>query len=202
MKLFKRFGIIIVIIALCVLWAVRYINLNAKYINRHIETIEFKIGEVVTFDEDYIAWGMNANGYSLRVDDFRIIEYDESILLLPSTNIDVAYNDYMPTPERVGLVTITLLNDYSDAEGIWLPELILHGIDMYSDLNLELLSVLNPILNDSLGVTLFPNTEHSFILPYNLRKMHYNSHTWSNMDDREFLLQITRFPKTKEIVVQ
>jgi hypothetical protein len=92
-----------------------------------------------------------------------------------------------------------LKRGFVTTEGVMLFELTLHGLDMYSDLNLELLDAMNPVLVGAPGVSLAPHTEYTLRLPYNLRKMHYTSETWDNMHNRKFWLKLTSFPTVKEI---
>jgi hypothetical protein len=191
------FGIITV---LSTLWVIRYNALNAAYSRRDVITATYAVGDVVPFDKDYISWGMTAAGYSMSVDSFSIMDYDECIEFFNLSPNSVA--DELSPPERVGIATVTLYNDTSDAPGVMLFELMLHGLDMYSDINLELLVSINPALNGVYGVSLAHHTEYVLYLPYNLRKMHYSTRTWNNMDKRKFWLQLTSFPTLKDVNVQ
>ena len=98
-------------------------------------------------------------------------------------------------------VYITLCNVDSNAEGIMLTELKLHGIDQNVPLDWSVLDVINPVLSGNLGVALSQGSRYQLILPYSLRQRDFLS-AWENIDKYSLFLQLTSFPTVKEIQVQ
>ncbi len=84
--------------------------------------------------------------YGICVDNFLIQNYqafmDENDYPIPEGE---------NPPQKIALVTVTLYNKDSTADGVMLPELMLHGVDSYSNLNWDLLYAANPVLNNKLG---------------------------------------------------
>lgn len=184
---------------LCVTgWFWRYHTLNSYYAAMDDSTrIVYKKGEIVPFGQDYIETGVTANGYSIRVDDFAIMDFDE---LLHS--LSAAQNEVYTSPDAVALVYATLFNEESDAEGIMLTDFDLHGIDNYANIDWELLDLVNPILEGSKGISLSPHTEYRIVLPFALYEEYVGDDTWKKLEAYEWFLHITVYPAEKDIKVQ
>ena len=74
-----RIGVVVVAI-LSVAWVWRYVSLNAYYDSLYdISYDKYTIGEIVPFEQDWIGGYNQAEGYSVRVDDFVITDYDSYV---------------------------------------------------------------------------------------------------------------------------
>lgn len=194
----KYVSLLVVTLILVGAWASRYVSLNNYYKSLSDNTREvYDINVIVPLEDDYINKGMKADGYSIRVDGFEIVEYESYVKSL-STDIPTA----ALTPEKLGLVYITLYNAESDAPGIMLTELKLHGMDNYVGMNWDVLAAANPVLANGYGISLSPNTEYSIVLPFDLFEMYFGSDTWRNLEAYEFFLHVTAFPTEKDIRVR
>ena len=116
---------------------------------------------------------------------------------------ELGYTETMiEPPERLAIVEVAHKNDGSSDPGVMLPELTLHGLDFYTDMNLGLLVELNPVLEGNYGISLPDNSECRLTLQYNLRESQLSRNAWNRLDELPMLLQVTAYPTTKEIVLQ
>lgn len=189
---------LIVVFVLAGGWIWRYDSLNQYYemITNNAQEVH-SIGDTIHFEQDYIDYGLEADGYSLRVDSFELIDFDEYIC---SQNIEPAQFDNRPN--KVALVSITIMNDGSKADGVALAELELFGIDEWLPVNYELLDTLNPVLKGNLGISLAEGTEYQVVLPYGLYKNSFSSGTWNHLDEYNFFFQVTAYPTRKIVRMQ
>lgn len=174
-----------------------YIKTNRFYRDiSNLSVLEYSIGNEVPFEEDFLEYGINANGYIITVDKFEIVNYDEYIC---SNSIQTG--ETLIKPEKIALVYITLANMNSVSNGIPLTELILHGIDSCIPMNWKLLSDFNPVLQGSNGIRLNEGDSYSLVLPYNLYKRYFKSFVWRNIEDYPLFLRVTSYPTAKDILV-
>lgn len=191
-----RIGVVVVAI-LSVAWVWRYVSLNAYYDSLYdISYDKYTIGEIVPFEQDWIGGYNQAEGYSVRVDDFVITDYDSYVR---SAGITIAQP--YAVPEKVALVYITLENSDSNAEGVMLTDLQLHGIDNYVGMDWEMLYALNPILEGNPGIHLPHNSNIQLVLPFDLYRNYFGTHTWNHLHNYEWYLRITAWPTAKDIQV-
>ena len=188
----RRFIIFAIVILLACFMRYKHVN---KYYNQFInQTTEYySPGEWVNFDSDYIDYGLCSPGYQIRVDSFEIVETN---LFLDRINYDDELSDTLP--QKLAVVTITLRNEDSTADGVMLSELALHGYDSIAYLDWNLLTEANPILEGNLGIQLSTGQECTLTLPYKLLHQYYSKSTWSNIEHYIFFLKIL---KTEKIVV-
>ena len=193
----KNVIMLIIILTLLLGWIWRYISLNDYYTNLSNQTrCEFKSNCKVYFEDDYIDKDLSANGYWIRVDNFEIL--DTSVYIQRD---DLKLPDDFVEPDKIALVYVTLCNENSDSPGVMLTELLLHGLDSYSNINWELLFAANQGLNYSPGIKLSLGREYSIVLPYNLKEDLFSQNDWNSIYDYEFFLRITFFPTAKDIKV-
>ena len=195
----KKKYIIIPIIALLLAigWSWRYITMNAYYdsfVNQ--EKVIFKVGEKVPFEEDLYN-KKSLNGYSIQVNRFEVQDF-----YTYAESIGFVMDDHYYPGEKVALLSITLFNDNSDAEGVMLTYYNLYGVDQIINMDWDLLIAANPILEGNYGITLLPGTECSLVLPYKMQKEFFGSWTWNHFDDYDLFLKLTSYPTEKLIRVQ
>ena len=194
--------VIILLLAVALLltggWTWRYVTLNQYYEDINSNTqITYSIGENIPFGQDYIDYQLVANGYSICVDHFDIIDLDEL-----STYIGIDPSQLESNPARIALVSVTIVNDGSTDIGVPLEELELFGIDEWIFLEYELLDLMNPGLEGNSGISLADGTRYQVVLPYGLYKTRFSNHTWANMDNYGFFLQLTTHPTRKIVKLQ
>ena len=196
----KRYVVLVIVLLLIsVGWVWRYSSLNKYYkdISADTEKIIYDIGDVVPFEDDRMEGWNQANGYSLKVDRFEIVDSQDFIDKIGFTPNDT----YFPS-EKIAVVYITLFNEESDADGIMLTELSLCGIDQVLNLNWDLLLAANPILEGTMGIKLAHNSECGLILPFSLFEKYFSGVTWNNIDNYELFLELTIYPAQKKVKVQ
>ena len=195
----KKKYIIIPLIALLLAigWSWRYITMNAYYdsfVNQ--EKVIFKVGEKVPFEDDLYN-KKSLNGYSIQVNRFEVQDF-----YTYAESIGFVMDDHYYPGEKVALLSITLFNDNSDAEGVMLTDYNLYGVDQIINMDWDLLIAANPILEGNYGITLLPGTECSLVLPYKMQKDYFGTWTWNHLDDYDLYLKLTSYPTEKVIQVQ
>lgn len=190
----RRKGYLLVIIGLLAAWAAWVIYFNVSSRLTTIDTEIYTIGDIVPCEDDRIGGYTPTPGYEFRVDGFQLLDTQP---YLESIGNPVVRN----VADKLAIVTITLFNRDSDAQGIMLPDLQLHGIDNYAGINYVLLNELNPKLDNNPGIQL-PRGEYIELkLPYDLFKDHYGAYTWKHIDEYPMYLRISVWPTTKDIRV-
>lgn len=193
-KFHKMISPIIILILSC-LWCWRYYSINKQFDTlTNITNEEYKIGDQVFFENDYIEYRQNANGYWLRVDDFEIIDCRS---YFGSHSFDEPKQ-----PELLAFVYVTLGNDSNTTDEIILTEFILHSINANMYVSWDMLIWGNPILDGHYGIRLPIEETCSLVLPFYLYRDNFNSRDWNNINKCELFLQITSYPTIKNIVVQ
>lgn len=183
-------------------WIWRYISLNRYWestIPDNYVTEEYAIGDTVAFGDNNIVYKVKADGYALRVDDFRICEYTDFI---EENGITPDLRFFTP-PERVGLLRITLFNESNGAEDpVDFLNFALFGIDMYFNHDYTLTSAMNPVLQGSTGTRLRVGEECSFVLVYDFREFFLSGTVWNNLEDYDLYFRVTSYPVTQDVKVQ
>lgn len=189
---------IIIVALIAATWGIRYTSLNSYYssVSNNSRKVH-PLGEIVSFDDNYMNKGLCVPGYSIRVNKFEICHFDDYVEYL---SLDP--NELFSKPDRVALVHVTLFNQNSTADGVMLTEFKLHGLDNYVGLDWDLLSVANPVLQDSYGISLSQGTQYDLVLPFDLYQDHFGTDTWKSIDKYHFFLHITAYPVEKDIQVQ
>lgn len=193
MKRRKLLLILLTILILAGAWTVRYLSLNRFYtqMDNTTETI-YSLGEEIPFGNASIEYNLYADGYQIRVDSFEIVD---CAAFCASMDTEICLTGR--TPDKLALVTITLTNTGSTAEGVPLIEFDLFGIDEPLFMDYDILDLLNPVLQGNVGVRLAENTSYQFVLPYDLCQTDFSAETWRNIDRYELFLQITTPPTCK-----
>lgn len=192
----KFLRLLSVFIILGCLWTWRYNSLNSYYDSTftQISQKSYQLGETVPLGQNMIGGYTAAEGYTIRVDAFEILDYEEYI-----ENTGYQVDQMFAVPEKVGLVTITLANIDSTSEGIMLTDFVLHGIDNYVGLDWNLLTVANPILQGNHGIQIPQNTEVSLTIPFDMYRSYFSSRTWNNLNEYKWYFKITSWPEKQLI---
>lgn len=193
----KKGLLILAGVLIAAVWLWRFRSVNKFYQNLNNTTVEiYGISEEVPFEDDYVEIKEPANGYTLRVDDFKIVDYSEFV---SSQHIKLAEEGI--APEKLALIYLTLRNIDSTDPGVMLSDLKLIGIDQYAPLDWDLLSQLNPVLETGYGIALSQGASYQVIMPYQIYRISFSA-AWSKLNEYEFLFQMTSFPTRKLIRVQ
>ena len=186
MKRAKRRWIPLVVLAvLAAGWIWRYVTFNAFYGSLH-ESVRYlyQMGEIMPLEDPRTENSKQVGGYSIRVDSFEIMDYQEFLDFASTTAGELGM-----APEKVAVARVTIFNDNSLLDGISFYDLWLHGVDNYATPNLSFIQAVNPILTqDSAGISLKPGGEYELILPFPLLKSFFGMDTWNHIEDYHFYL--------------
>lgn len=177
-------------------WTWRYVTMNRYYDS--LDNSNYRLytaGEEVPFEDDGNDFYTDLNGYYIRVDGYRVVDYST---YLAENNISI---DNETPPEKLALVQITLINKTCEANPIMLTNMLLHSTDTVIPMDWDVLVKANSILKGNTGISLSRGTECQLILPYQLSKSQFEGSTWRRIEDRKVYLQVTNVLTTKEIVI-
>lgn len=182
---------------LAITWWLRFCSLNQHYRNICNERREiYKLGDIVPTGDNYLNKESFNDGYSIRVDAYDVADFDVYVrdgVVSPDVN--------SIKPEKLALVSITLINEYNTSGSFFLPDIWLHSIDNYAGMDWDLLIELNPILDSNYDIKLSPGESCEIILPFDFFRIYFAKDTWENIENTEFFLHITAYPIEKDICV-
>lgn len=192
----KIIGAIFFCVLILALWSISYYSLNKRYQdNLILKIVKYDMGKFIPFENDIVN-GFNIDGYEIKINSAEILNCKGYLSKYEVT-------ETIPSlPEKICLLTATLKNNESQAEGVFLPDFILKGVDSYTDCNIALTMRANPVLKETPGISLAPQSEYDIVIIYNLRESDYSYRTWENIEDYPMTLQITDYPTTKEIQLE
>lgn len=187
--------VLLAVIVSVMLWGYRYRTLNGRYIPAgDTGLVVSKMHQKVAFGENSTCGGEQiVDGYEICVNEIDIKDYFEVA--------EISVLADAPTPDKIVLVSVTLSNKDSDAEGVMLTDLQLHGIDQYVGMDWDLLLELNPVLKTNYGIHLEKGRECNIILPYQLYRQSFGGYTWNKIDDYVFYLRLTTSPIEQRIIL-
>lgn len=190
---------ILLVLVICALsfFIFRVYSLNKYFAENFPMLLEvYSMGDIVEFEDNYID-GDIIDGYAIEVKSAKIINFNDYI---DEFDINEPLEFEIEPPERVCEVSIIIYNYGSVSSGLYLPSIILQGLDYYTDWNSDLLHLANPILEqDSLGLTLADNTQFEAKLVFNIREMHFTTNVWDDLGDYDLWLKLTDYPIIKRI---
>lgn len=185
------------LVLLAVAWVWRYVTLNQYYDD--LDNGEYKLyqaGELVPFEDDGNDMYTDLNGYYIRVDGYEIRDYADYLVDAGiSLPIDAS------APDMLALVSVTLVNEDSEANPVELTSMMLHGVDSVMNMDWNVLVKANPILNGYTGIALERGMECQLVLPFALFQDRFESSTWRQIDTYDVYLQVTGGLTKKDIAV-
>ena len=193
----KRILILVVVLLAAGGWIWRYTTMNAFYSSLHQEVRRtYSMGEIVPIGDSGTKYGMNADGYSVRVDDFAILDLPEFLEEISATEEDLT-----TIPDKVAVASVTLFREEGQAPGVNLAGFWLHGVDNYAMVDYGLVELANPILRGtgSVGISLSPGTEYSVVVPFGLQRQYFGGDTWRNLEDYRFYFCMSTLGEEKDI---
>ena len=194
----KRILILVVVLLAAGGWTWRYIALNSFYGGLNEQTrATYSMGEVVPIGDSGTMYGMNADGYSVRVDDFAILDLPEFL-----EEISASEEDLMTIPDKVAVVYVTLFREGGQAPGVDLTGFWLHGVDNYATADFGLVELANPVLRGtgSCGISLSPGTEYPVVIPFGLQEQYFGGDTWRSLEDYAFFLCMSNPSGEKDVL--
>lgn len=102
---------------------------------------------------------------------------------------------------KVALVSVTVSQQNSSAEGFPLTELSLYTTDMLMNMDWDLLGVVNPILDGATGIRLQDGASCDILLPFDLYRYRFTSAEWNRLEQSNIWLQVTNYPTRKIVQV-
>lgn len=178
------------------LWFWRYQAVQEKYrpYRSTNETVYHEMGEFVTLGP-FNAYKMrDIEGYSFRVDDYRLVNYQA--YLTERNMADPIAETGQNIPDKLMLVTMTVRNDDNHATGdLWTTGFSIHpvklsGSGLVSSVINELFLALNPELED-LVLFLEQGEEVTVTIPYSLNLEYFSDWTWSHLEDYQFSVSVS-----------
>lgn len=179
--------------------------------NYGITQVIYQPGDIVPFEMDDTQDGP-LDGYSIRVDDAIIMNYDEFMKLIgESIDTDIGNEP----PDKVCLITTTISNEHSIYEGPYLTNIVLHGLNFIPSLSKPLTVLANPFLKEAfgedvssehlrmnmLGISVLEESDATVQLVYGLYEESFTRRTWENIDNEKMYLCITYSPTQKKIQI-
>ena len=139
---------------------------------------------------------MAAEGYMLQVNRFEIVDYRAYTSALQYDGTDRSR-----IPDKIALVSVTVSQQNSSAEGFPLTELSLYTTDMLMNMDWDLLGVVNSILDGATGIRLQDGASCDILLPFDLYRYRFTSSEWNGLEQSSIWLQVTNYPTRKIIQV-
>lgn len=199
MKGKKKFWLIFSVAAVVLfVWIIRYKAINQDYRQRWSANTEktYSVGEIVPIAPDFVGYNLAAEGYMLQVNRFEIVDYRAYTSALQYDGTDRSR-----IPDKIALVSVTVSQQNSSAEGFPLTELSLYTTDMLMNMDWDLLGVVNPILDGATGIRLQDGASCDILLPFDLYRYRFTSSEWNGLEQSSIWLQVTNYPTRKIIQV-
>lgn len=156
----------------------------------------YSVGEIVPIAPDFVGYNLAAEGYMLQVNRFEIVDYRAYTSALQYDGTDRSR-----IPDKIALVSVTVSQQNSSAEGFPLTELSLYTTDMLMNMDWDLLGVVNPILDGATGIRLQDGASCDILLPFDLYRYRFTSSEWNGLEQSSIWLQVTNYPTRKIIQV-
>ena len=194
----KKLIFVLAVVVFAILWIVAHAQINQLMESRYgyRSTKTYSMGETIPL-KDNVIMDSTADGYEVSIDTAEILSLDECFALYGNAKLD-------DPPEKVMAITMIVSNEGNEMDGIFLPDLILHTIDNYTDFNYELTTQANEFFRnspDTYGI-LVPSGESAVVrVIYNLRESNFSATDWKQLTESDFYLRITNFPDRQDIIL-
>lgn len=184
-----------------------------------VEEELYSMGEWIPFGNNrQNSYEESIEGYSIRVDEAEILTYEALLDKIGQTEETISSMMDGNTewcPEKVLFVTVTILNENSEADGVVLDELSCYGVNYDMNMDITLTIISNDFLMEAhnsnlasyhgfLGCSVSSGAEAEVYLVYDFYEGFFSRRHWENLDDESIWLDMTWFPvrKTVELVLQ
>lgn len=199
MKQKRWIAAVAAVVLLAAAWAWGYRAVNDRYapLIDKVVTYYDQVGQKVPFGPNGFDTNTIADGYFIRVDGVEFVDYD-----VYSQTISLAETAYPEECDEVALVTVTLFNEESEAQGVMLTDIMLHCVNNCFYMNWGLLTASNPILEGNYGICLPQGTSCQLVLPYSMFEWNVGMKLLEHPERFDMWLMITSYPEEIHIRVQ
>lgn len=177
----------IVLVILGVLWFWGYRAVNARYelLIAPDKTVTYEIGQTVPIgpEPENLLKPEGLSGYCYRVNSWQIVDTDN---YLQEQQLEDPWLEDGIKPEKLMLVSVTILNDNSGLYGFPLTSLYLKGAQAYCNISVSLCKDLNPEIIPYCNLSLPVSCEATVTIPFALQKMQFTYYHWTNLEDYPF----------------
>lgn len=182
-------------------WCVRYYTLNGTFaVHGQYSTEIYEMHETVAFD-DGVSYGVfEQPGYSVSVEDARIIDSDDYLKELGKNP-----EDFQFLSEKYLELTLTISNEGDYPNGLTFYGLPVIGSNWYTFYDNEVTACINPFFEDNYdyghGCIVEKNSSSTVKIAYNLYEYRFLSEQFENLENEEMWLWVTLRPIDKRISI-
>lgn len=195
--------LLLLIAVLFVLWAVQFSKTNSRKYEQKVEL--YKTGETVELgDNFFIEARENINGYSVKVNSAKLVNYQEYYESSGQPFHSEQFSKAYPAPKYTGLLNVTLKNIGNTNGGVMVRQFALYNGALQIPPDFELWGMFDERFEGYPSLTLVENSEVELTIPFT--PMTLNTGTNSAkleklMEKGEFYLCVCEFPVRKMIKV-
>lgn len=187
-KAWKRIALCIGAVTLAVSWYMGYRAVNARYwdLLPHYTTVTYDLGEAVPLGKEIRTDSKGLEGYLYRVNSWELADREA---YLREHQLENIFPEDAVLPERLMLVSVTIINDNNGGTPFSVNKLLLKG--KFSSSRAYLNTALYGALNvHEEGSTVSPalSEETTIVLPFEIFKNQYAGSTWRNMEQAGFYI--------------
>lgn len=178
---------IIVLVILGVLWFWGYRAVNARYepLIAPDKTVTYEIGQTVPIgpEPENLLKPYGLDGFCYRVNSWQIVDTDT---YLQEQRLEDPWQEDGIKPEKLMLVSVTVINDNNGLMDFPLTSLYLKGAQADSTLAVSLCNDLNADVIPYCNLSLPVSCEATITLPFALQRMRFTYHHWKNLEEYPF----------------
>ena len=167
------------------------------------ETLVYQTGEFVAMDGNYtISDQENTNGYFVRVDEMRLVDYAE---LMERYGVTVQENELFPTNTYCIMLDITVRNEGNETGYIHCYGLNLYNGALMIPVDFEIWNMIDENINGNIVLKLRANSEVSLTIPYTpqlLDEAMNQKELMRRLEEQKLKLCLSEFPTVKMIEIK
>lgn len=195
----KKISIVFVCILIFCVWA-----FNIYRVNSTAERVPVKVHSMEQWveysDNFYDKATENRNGYSVKVVDAEVIEFDD---FLKQNNISVYKDEELFKPEYIYDVTVIIKNKNNTDSGISMIDTTLNSINNIMQVDFDVFDALYPQLNGSISFSVKPGTEMEFHFPFVVANADFEKICdYEYLTNNTFYLNLSQYPLENSIEVK
>lgn len=194
----KKISIVVLCILIFCVWA-----FNIYRVNSTVERVPVKVHSMKQWveygDNFYDKATENRNGYSVKVVDAEVIEFDD---FLKQNNISVYKDEELFKPEYIYDVTVIVKNENNTDSGISMIDTTLNSINNIMQVDFDVFDTLYPQLNGSISFSVKPGTEMEFHFPFVVANADFEKICdYEYLTNNTFYLNLSQYPIENSIEV-
>ncbi len=190
------------IILLCIIpWAIRYYSLNGTFLYHDYYPKEiYSMNQTVEFDDCYSYNVISQPGYSISVDNARIVSFDEYL-----KRIDKKAEDFHEPSEKYLELTLTVSNKGDYQDGLYFYSLPVNGTNWYTFYDNEMTACINTFFENNFdyahACAVEKNKSVTLKIAYKLYENKFLKSQWQNLNYEDMWLWVTLKPTDKRITI-